>query len=253
MRSRLTGTTVGLALGITAAVSVVMAGAAYFYSKHHFEAMLSTAREMGVAQGELIRTALEHQMIENDRTLIAQMIESFGRQPNVERVVILDREGVVRYSSVPAEHNGDLRIGSPTCQACHRYPPEHRGSSRVIETADGTVLRTVVPFRNHERCHACHDPARRINGILLLDRGVSGVRASMIATWAGSSEGRGSPPSCSSAPSPRSSASPSSAACSDSRPRRARSRPATSSGACRRKAPTRSRGSPASSTRWPTR
>jgi PAS domain S-box-containing protein len=36
-----------------------------------------------------------------------------------------------------------------------------------------------VPFRNHERCHACHDPARRINGILILDRSVSSVRASI--------------------------------------------------------------------------
>ena len=88
------------------------------------------------------------------------MIESFGRQPNVERVVILDRAGIVRFSSVPAQQNAELEIGSPTCQACHKAPPEQRGSSRVIETAGGTVLRTVVPFRNHERCHACHDPSR---------------------------------------------------------------------------------------------
>ncbi len=179
MRFRLAGTTVGLALGITAAVSVVMAGTAYVYSAHHFQTLLDTAREMGVAQGELIRAALEHQMIENDRTLIARMIQSFARQPNVERVVILDREGRVRYSSVPADQNADLHVGSATCQSCHQYPPEQRGSSRVIETGGGTVLRTVVPFRNREQCHACHDPARRINGILILDRNVSGVRASM--------------------------------------------------------------------------
>jgi PAS domain S-box-containing protein len=179
MRFRLAGTTVGLAIGITAAVSIVLAAAAYVYSTHHFDTMLGTAREMGIEQGELIRTALEHQMVENDRTLIAKMIQSFGRQPNVERVVILDREGRVRYSSVPAAQNDDLHIGSPTCQACHQYPPEHRGSSRVLETAGGTVLRTVVPFRNREQCHACHDPARRINGILILDRDVSGVRASI--------------------------------------------------------------------------
>jgi two-component system, NtrC family, sensor kinase len=179
MRYRLTGTTVGLALGITAAVSSVLAVAAYVYSRHHFDTMLGTAREMGVEQGELIRTALEHQMIENDRTLIGRMIESFGRQPNVERVVILDREGRVRYSSVPAAQNSDLQIGSPTCQACHRYPAELRGPSRVIEARGGTVLRTVVPFRNREQCHACHDPAHRINGILILDRDVGAVRASI--------------------------------------------------------------------------
>ena len=84
-------------------------------------------------------------MMENDRSLIARMIESFGQQPGVERVVLLDRRGVVRYASGPPGPPGELDLGSPTCQACHRFPPEQRGSTRVIDTRDGTVLRTVVP------------------------------------------------------------------------------------------------------------
>jgi two-component system CheB/CheR fusion protein len=167
------------------AVSSALGIAAYIYSTHHFESLIETARENGVAQGELIRAALEHQMIENDRTLIGEMIASFGRQPSVERVVLLDREGHVRYSSVPADQTGDLQIGSPTCQACHRYPPAQRGSSRVIDTSSGTVLRTVVPFRNREACHRCHGSTRRMNGILILDRNVGDVRASINRdlTW----------------------------------------------------------------------
>ena len=179
MRFRLTGTTVGLALGITVAVSSVLAGGAYLYSTHHFESLLDTARQTSVAQGDLIRVALEHQMIENDRTLIAKMIQSFGSQPSIERVVLLDRTGHVKYSSVPENQTGDLQIGSPTCQACHRLPPSQRGSSRVLETGGGTVLRTVVPIPNREACHRCHDPALRMNGILILDRNVGDVRASI--------------------------------------------------------------------------
>jgi PAS domain S-box-containing protein len=179
MRSRLTGTTVGLALGITAAVSSVLAAGAYVFSTHHFESLLETARQTSLAQGELIRVALEHQMIENDRTLIAAMIKSFGSQPSVERVVVLDRTGHLRYSSVPEDQAGDLQIGSATCQACHRFPPAQRGSSRVLETRGGTVLRTVVPIPNREACHRCHDPALRMNGILILDRNVGDVRASI--------------------------------------------------------------------------
>jgi PAS domain S-box-containing protein len=179
MRFRLTGSTIGLALGITVAVSSVLATGAYLYSSHHFESLLETARQTSVAQGDLIRVALEHQMIENDRTLIAKMIQSFGRQPSIERVVLLDRTGHVRYSSVPENQTGDLQLGSPTCQACHRLPPEQRGSSRVLETSGGTVLRTVVPIPNRDACHRCHDPALRMNGILILDRNVGDVRASI--------------------------------------------------------------------------
>ena len=179
MRVRLTGTTVGLALGVTVAVSTVLAGGAYFYSNHHFESLLETSRETSLAQGNLIRAALEHQMIENDRTLIGKMIQSFGTQPNVERVVLLDRTGHLRYSSAPESEMGDLHMGSPTCQACHRLPAAQRGSSRVLEVGGGTVLRTVVPIPNREACHGCHDPALRMNGILILDRNVGDVRASI--------------------------------------------------------------------------
>jgi PAS domain S-box-containing protein len=179
MTWRPSSTAVGLAIGVTVAVSATFAVAAYFYSQHHFESLLDTSRETAVAQGELIRSALEHQMMENDRSLIGQMVLSFGRQPRVETVMLLDRNGVAQYWSADRPAAADLEIDSPTCQACHQYPPEQRGASRVIDTKGGTVLRTVIPVRNREACHQCHDPAHGVNGILILDLNVGEMRASM--------------------------------------------------------------------------
>ena len=179
MKLRFASMTVGLALGVTVAVVGSCTVAAYFYSVHHFQSLLETVRTSALAEGELIRTALEHQMLGNDRTLIAQMIESFGKQSRVEQLVLLDRNGVQRYSSKAGTAGNDFRIDSPTCQACHRDPPERRASSRVIETRGGTILRTVVPIRNREECHRCHDPRQKINGILILDYNAGEVRAAM--------------------------------------------------------------------------
>jgi PAS domain S-box-containing protein len=179
MKLRFASMTVGLALGVTAAVVVACAVAAYVYSVYHFRTVLDTVHTSALAEGELIRTALEHQMMGNDRTLIAQMIESFGKQARVEQLVVLDRNGVQRYSSKPVAAGNDFRIDSPTCQACHRDPPERRGSSRVIETRGGTILRTVVPIRNRTECHRCHDAQQKINGILILDYDAGEVRAAM--------------------------------------------------------------------------
>ena len=179
MKLRFASMTVGLALGVTAVVVVACAVAAYIYSVYHFKSVLETVHTSALAEGELIRTALEHQMMGNDRTLIAQMIESFGKQARVEQLVLLDRNGVERYSSKPGSAGNDFRIDSPTCQACHRDPPERRGSSRVIETRGGTILRTVVPIRNRDECHRCHDPGQKINGILILDYDAGEVRAGM--------------------------------------------------------------------------
>lgn len=179
MKLRLTSMTTGLAVGISAAVAAAFAGGAYFYSLHHFETLLEAARANALAQAELIREALEHQMIENDRTLIARMVDSFGRQTRVDQVMLLDRRGIVRYSSGPQAPGSDLSIDSPTCQACHRLPPAQRGSSRVIEVRGGSLLRTVVPFRNRAACQGCHDPRHGINGILILDVDVGELRAGM--------------------------------------------------------------------------
>ena len=71
MKLRLTSMTAGLAIGITAAVAIACAAGAYFYSVHHFQTLLDNERSTALAQGELMRVALEHQMIENDRSLIA--------------------------------------------------------------------------------------------------------------------------------------------------------------------------------------
>jgi PAS domain S-box-containing protein len=133
------------------------------------QSLLEMARSSALSEGNLIRVALEHQMIENQRTLIAKMIESFRQQSRVERLVLLDRSGVERYPAGNGAPDAELQIGSPTCQACHRYPPAQRGSSRVIETRGGKVLRTVIPIRNRPECFGCHDPRYKINGILILD------------------------------------------------------------------------------------
>lgn len=179
VKLRFNSMTFGLASSVTAAIVLACATGAYFYSKHHFASLLETARAAAISQGEMIRVALEHQMIENDRSLIARMIESFGQQPSVEKVMLLDRHGVERYSSRPQERGSELSLDSPTCQACHRLPPDQRGSSRIIDTKGGTVLRTVIPVRNRRACHGCHDPSHRINGVLILDYNVGETRAAI--------------------------------------------------------------------------
>src|SRR3974390_407814 len=99
MKLRFAGMTAGLALGVTAAVFVASTAGAYLQSTHLFEPLLGDARRSALAEGDLIRVALEHQMMENDRSLIARMVESFGKQARVEQLVVLDRNGVERYST----------------------------------------------------------------------------------------------------------------------------------------------------------
>ena len=93
--------------------------------------------------------------------------------------MLLDRLGTVKYRSGPQPGPQELSIDSPTCQACHALPPHERNASQAIETRAGTVLRTMVPIRNHDGCYRCHDPAQKVNGILVFDLDVSPLRAAM--------------------------------------------------------------------------
>jgi PAS domain S-box-containing protein len=175
----LTSTTVSLAAGITAAVIAATAAGAYFYSVRQSRSLLATARGTAISQAELIRAGLEHQMMENDRSLIARMIQTFGQQPQVEQVMLLDRQGAVKYSSQPLQEGTTFSLDSPTCQACHRLPPAERESSRVIDTSGGAVLRTMIPVRNQPRCQACHDASHNINGVLVFDMNTAALTAGM--------------------------------------------------------------------------
>ena len=74
MNPLLTRTTAGLAGAITLAVATAFAVGAYLYSEHHFNSLVEAARETALTQGEVIREALEHQMVEKDRELIARMV-----------------------------------------------------------------------------------------------------------------------------------------------------------------------------------
>src|SRR5215472_17648148 len=110
MKRPFASTTVGLAVGVTAAVVLACAGGAYLYSQHHMQSLLGMARATALSEGDLIRVALEHQMIENDRTLVARMIESFRKQSRVERLVVLDREGIERYPAGNSVPDPELQI-----------------------------------------------------------------------------------------------------------------------------------------------
>jgi len=123
------------ALGTALAVFISCGLGTYLYSRRHFQTLLETARATALSQSELIKVALEHQMMENDRSLIDKMIRSSEASPeSPPSSSWIDRARALRERSL-GEGN-DLTLGSPTCQACHRFPPNSEpraGSSRRAE------------------------------------------------------------------------------------------------------------------------
>lgn len=158
-----------LTLGVAGVVMGAFSIGAYLNSSQLYEEVIEGARANAQAQAETIRIALEHQMLQKDRSVIDSMVRSFANDPLVNAVMILDWQGTLKYTSKPLAHEADISMDSPTCQACHDRPAETRDYSKEIETQDGEILRIATPIRNRPACHACHSPLRRMNGLLLVD------------------------------------------------------------------------------------
>ncbi len=160
-----------LVMGLAIAGTVVagFVATAYLFARHHANHLLEEARVSAVSQAEVLRAVLEHQMREKDRTLIADLVKAVAKDPAIRQVLVVNRYGQLRYSSGTHPSPDETSLSSPTCQACHRSPPQERVRSRVVALADGEVLRTVTPIRNRVECFSCHGSDSRTNGVLIVD------------------------------------------------------------------------------------
>lgn len=158
-------------LGMSFAVLVVggqLAGFALAYQQWYGQ-FLATLERHTAQETALVRLALESQMLERDDRLIRKMVSSFANSTSLDRVMILDRRGEVRFSSDPGITTQHFTQADPTCQVCHRVAAEDRGRSVLLTLAGGRVLRAVQPIANAPECQGCHDPSHRINGLIIAD------------------------------------------------------------------------------------
>lgn len=148
-------------------------------SQHHFNRMVESRRQAAELQNRILEAALRNQMLERHAKspLIATILREVGSQPEVQNVMILDHDGVVRQSNHEELIGTHFSRESATCLVCHRNAPAERSRWAVLDLPGGQVLRSVQPIENRPECHACHSPEKRLNGILILDVSLAGLQA----------------------------------------------------------------------------
>ena len=178
--------TLRLSLAIPTLVTGLLAIGLYLLSNHHLDRMVDARRQAAELQNRMLETALQHQMLEKkaNGALIGRILREVGSQPKVRSVMILNHDGVIRQSSQPNLVGQKISPESATCLICHRHPPANRSRWTVLNLPEGPVLRTVRPIKNRAKCHSCHAPENRMNGILILDESLAPVYAQVnIDRW----------------------------------------------------------------------
>jgi signal transduction histidine kinase len=168
--------------GVVTAVLIISAGSTWFLQAFYRRQMIESVAESTTAHGKLVEQSLRYAMHTRSLDLLVEMVRSLGDQKEVEKVMILDKKGVVRFSSDQEERGRTMNKSDPTCRICHEVEAANRGRTEIFEREDGPrVFRNVNPILNSQTCYGCHPSTDRINGVLIVDYSMAAIQASLDA------------------------------------------------------------------------
>jgi len=171
-----------LALASAIATAAVLAGTTYLTIRFFRNRLLEMTTEASSTASDALRAVLEEQMVAKDRTALHRLVQDIGREPHIEWVGLLDHTGTVRISSDTGAVGRRIPVSSPGCQVCHAKEAAERSRSATLLRPSGDMLRTVTPILNGERCHGCHDPDQRVNGVFVVDRSLSPLQSAVASS-----------------------------------------------------------------------
>ncbi len=137
---------------------------------------------------ETIFRAVFHQMLENNRSQIQVTIGEMGKQQGIERIRILNREGMIAFSVITTEIGTILdKEKAPACMVCHNeemtketcFPLEDPSplvrSRMFLDCNEKRVLGLIRPIYNEKTCWtgACHAHSKDTPLLGLLDITIS--------------------------------------------------------------------------------
>jgi two-component system NtrC family sensor kinase len=129
---------------------------------------------------ETILRTTYHQMLEDDRERVYRAIEEVGFQKGVRRIRLIDKDGVIRYSTVEREIGAEVDKGGASCNMCHGKNGD--GDSPLVAASSMSRSRNYVDIDGEEligmargiynqptcssaSCHV-HPPGTQLLGVL---------------------------------------------------------------------------------------
>lgn len=127
---------------------------------------------------ETILRTTYHQMLEDDRARVYQAIEEVGFQKGVRRIRLIDKDGIIRYSTFDRDIGMEVDKSGSSCNMCHDkdgnmplVAASSMSRSRSFVDSDGEeVMGMARGIYNEPTCSsgACHfhPPGAQLLGVL---------------------------------------------------------------------------------------
>lgn len=164
-----------IAAGFT---SIVIIGVfAYFNVRSHSNALISEVERHANQLSETVISSTRFDMMLNQRERIQEIINTIGQQKHIRDVRILNKEGVITYSSEPSIINQMVDKNAEACYACHTADEPLENISITERTRifrlnpDSTRFIGIITPINNDRscweaeCHA-HPSDQKVLGVL---------------------------------------------------------------------------------------
>lgn len=127
--------------------------------------------------GDTILRTTHYQMMENDRERVYKMIEEVSGQKGVENIRLLDKDGIINFSTAKNEIGTRVDSNAEGCNGCHvaKTPLMNAPSfarSRIFSNADGEeILGVTKEINNQESCYTaeCHFHSKEASLLGVLD------------------------------------------------------------------------------------
>lgn len=149
---------------------------AYFNIEYQKKNTLEGIIESSDRLGNTIKLGTHYAMMLNSRDDLNEITKNIGRQEGIENIRIYNKEGQIKFSSIPSEIDKKTSIKAEACDICHRTEPplaelDLPARARIFNSPAGyRLLGIISPIYNEPSCasEACHvhPPNKRVLGAL---------------------------------------------------------------------------------------
>jgi signal transduction histidine kinase len=143
------------------------------------ELIESQVRMTATQLGQILTGSLRHAMLANDKQMITDVLQDVGNMKTIDRVRIVDSQGVVRLDSQSADLGQQQQTDQPGCVECHIDPPATRPKAVLLSTASG-ILRIATPIQNEPACWGCHGQGETHLGVVLADMPIQALEQDLF-------------------------------------------------------------------------
>jgi len=164
-----------LMLVLLSALVLIFALLGYLSLRLHRDHLEASTLRAAERLSDVIKRSGSYSMMHNDRDALRELIDTAGKEPGIVRIRIIDKQGIVAYTTDPHELEHKIEPANEACTGCHedsQTRAELKGMQRfrIFRNDRTRVLGIITPIENQPSCSnaACHaHPAsQKILGVL---------------------------------------------------------------------------------------